>query len=345
MEYLFDTAQVPPERRFAQWRAALGALLDIQARDGRPDDETFHGRLAVRRIDRIRLTEIAGAPMSLSAGPRRADSEVTVLALLDGRATVMQGERRCELSRTAIALVSSDDPIELDFHAASHVIALNTPQREFYDLFPRARHSLLTAIPGAAAAPALFIEHSRALARHAISLDSPSARVVADSMVHLAGAVANSAPENGARYSALSRASIQRVLAAATRHLRNPDLDVHLIARAVHLSPRQIHRLFLTEPLSLMRWVLIRRLENCRHELLQPDADMRPISAIAYEWGFNDSAHFSRSFRKYFGESPREARRRSTAVIQREAATVRAESPFDAPQCRACRFWSSRTSQ
>jgi len=32
------------------------------------------------------------------------------------------------------------------------------------------------------------------------------------------------------------------------------------------------------------------------------------ISQIAYAWGFNDQAHFSRTFRKHFSVSPRHLR-------------------------------------
>ena len=94
-----------------------------------------------------------------------------------------------------------------------------------------------------------------------------------------------------------------------------PELNVDFIAESAGLSVRQVHRLFADEGISLMRWVWVRRLEQCHRELSQNESGKRPISDIAYRWGFNDQAHFSRSFRKHFGISPRDLRRQSNDGI------------------------------
>ena len=57
---------------------------------------------------------------------------------------------------------------------------------------------------------------------------------------------------------------------------------------------------------SLSRFVLQRRLAHCRHDLLH-DRDAS-VTAIAFRWGFNDAAYFSRAFRRAHGISPRALR-------------------------------------
>ena len=39
-----------------------------------------------------------------------------------------------------------------------------------------------------------------------------------------------------------------------------------------------------------------------------------PLTEIAYRWGFNDSSHFSRSFKAAFGCTAREFRARETGA-------------------------------
>ncbi len=52
-------------------------------------------------------------------------------------------------------------------------------------------------------------------------------------------------------------------------------------------------------------FIRVRRLERCRIELCDPRRAERNITEIAFCWGFSDSAHFSRSFKRQFGVSPR----------------------------------------
>jgi transcriptional regulator GlxA family with amidase domain len=71
-------------------------------------------------------------------------------------------------------------------------------------------------------------------------------------------------------------------------------------------------------PLSRMIWQ--QRLTACRRELADASMAHRSVSDIAFSWGFNEAAHFSRSFREQFGLSPRE---------WRQAAIEGAMSPGD----------------
>ncbi|MDO9294167.1 MAG: helix-turn-helix domain-containing protein, partial [Hydrogenophaga sp.] len=58
---------------------------------------------------------------------------------------------------------------------------------------------------------------------------------------------------------------------------------------------------------------LRRRLQACMHDLQNPTHAQRTITDIAFAWGFNNGAHFSRVFREHTGQTPsdfREAMRR-----------------------------------
>jgi len=49
-------------------------------------------------------------------------------------------------------------------------------------------------------------------------------------------------------------------------------------------------------------------LDAARRDLCDPGLAASSVSRIAFSWGFNDAAHFSRAFRARFGCSPRELR-------------------------------------
>ncbi|WP_406010344.1 helix-turn-helix domain-containing protein [Streptomyces sp. NBC_00637] len=99
-----------------------------------------------------------------------------------------------------------------------------------------------------------------------------------------------------------------RVLEYVELHLTEPDLSPEVIARAHHISVRYLHRLFQDEGTTVGRWILRRRLEECRRDLLRYGRGSRTIAGVAARWGFPSATHFSRVFRSAYGMSPREWR-------------------------------------
>ncbi|MDX3117764.1 helix-turn-helix domain-containing protein [Streptomyces scabiei] len=101
---------------------------------------------------------------------------------------------------------------------------------------------------------------------------------------------------------------LARILEYVELHLTEPDLCPEGIARAHHISVRYLHRLFKDEGATVSRWILRRRLEECRRDLIRHGRESRTIAAVAGRWGFLSATHFSRVFRAAYGMSPREWR-------------------------------------
>lgn len=186
---------------------------------------------------------------------------------------------------------------------------VEAPEDEIADRFPLWRAAMLTPIRGTSGVPAVFCDAVHSVHRWQDSLGGAGSEGLADALVDLMGAlVCFAVPANRdcIHQSLYQKDRIKKVIQL---NLRNPDLGVDYIARSVGLSPRQVHRVFADEGMSLMRWVWVQRLEQCYRELCQEESGKRSISDLAYTWGFTDQAHFSRAFRKQFGISPRDARR------------------------------------
>lgn len=83
------------------------------------------------------------------------------------------------------------------------------------------------------------------------------------------------------------------------------------LASRLKISVRQLHRQFEQGDETLQRYTLRRRLERCAQELSAPDNWDTPAAHIASQWGFSDSAYFSRAFKKRFGLPPAAYRARS----------------------------------
>ncbi len=90
--------------------------------------------------------------------------------------------------------------------------------------------------------------------------------------------------------------------------LRDPALSVAQIAAHLRVSPSTVHRAFSGEPCSITDWIWAQRLEGVKRDLCDPALTARSVSELAFGWGFNDAADFSRAFRSRFGCAPRELR-------------------------------------
>ncbi|MBA4720130.1 MAG: helix-turn-helix domain-containing protein [Alcanivorax sp.] len=92
----------------------------------------------------------------------------------------------------------------------------------------------------------------------------------------------------------------QHVLA----HIDDPHLSPDELAEALHVSRRALYRLFQEHQVTPGRFIRQVRLDAVRDALALPDNDHRSILEVALDYGFTDSASFSRSFKAAFAISP-----------------------------------------
>ncbi|MFL1454000.1 transcriptional regulator FeaR [Marinobacter sp. GN3S48] len=96
--------------------------------------------------------------------------------------------------------------------------------------------------------------------------------------------------------------------------LDSPSLSPGTLAEELRISVRHLYRLFEEEGESVCRYIQRARLQRSAEDLSSSRFKHETITSIAYRWGFADSAHFSRSFKKEFCCSPREYRNTALGV-------------------------------
>jgi AraC-like DNA-binding protein len=100
------------------------------------------------------------------------------------------------------------------------------------------------------------------------------------------------------------RALLTRIHAFIEAHLDDSELSPGTIAAAHFISLRYLYKLFELHERSVAGWILQRRLERCRRDLLDPNFAEAPVSAIAARWGITN-ARPTRSSRPSAGSAGR----------------------------------------
>lgn len=101
------------------------------------------------------------------------------------------------------------------------------------------------------------------------------------------------------------RSYVQKVI---EKSLSQPSLTPAALASGLNISVRHLYRLFEEEGDSVCRYIQRARLKRSADDLANPFFKTESITSIAYKWGFTDSAHFSRSFKKQYDQSPKDYR-------------------------------------
>lgn len=101
------------------------------------------------------------------------------------------------------------------------------------------------------------------------------------------------------------RACVYKVI---DESLGQPNLTPLALANRLDISVRHLYRLFEEQGDSVCRYIQRTRLKRSAADLSNPNLRHLSITSIAYKWGFTDSAHFSRSFKKQYDASPKDYR-------------------------------------
>jgi AraC-like DNA-binding protein len=97
---------------------------------------------------------------------------------------------------------------------------------------------------------------------------------------------------------------MNEMLEFINRNIASAELSPHDAASHAGISVRYVHKLFAASGTTFGAYVVARRLDHVRRDLVSPACRHQPIFVVAYRWGFNDLSTFIRAFKKRYGCSP-----------------------------------------
>jgi AraC-like DNA-binding protein len=99
------------------------------------------------------------------------------------------------------------------------------------------------------------------------------------------------------------------------KNMHDCDLDIDTIANTQSMGTRTLNRLFALEGTTPIRWLWQQRLAASYKALAE--GSVSHVTDAAMNFGFSDLSHFSRAFKKAFGQTPHTLMRRVTTRSNR----------------------------
>lgn len=244
-----------------------------------------------------RLALVADGPLMLGRGPGATRLDPGQLVLWDPWEPFDAAAADRARPPRAMVLHLPGNALSLPHHALRGMVARPVPSDA-----------------GPAALLARFLE---GLAGPAGAVEIPQATWVGRAAVDLAVAFLSSVTDVQDDAARLPRqvALLGETKTYIDRNLGDPDLSPTTIAAAHHISVRYLHHLFRQDEQTVGGFVRERRLERCRADLANHGLAGQSMTVIRARWGFQDAAVFNRAFKKEYGITPGEYRRRAGVPV------------------------------
>ncbi|MDH4554310.1 transcriptional regulator FeaR [Pseudomonas sp. BN417] len=310
---MVDQAARPQD--FDSW---LRALQGVCGRfESRP---TLNHGLFIGEIARQDLSGLEVAQIRTNAGvisrqrtsiDHEDDRHCFLIVQRSGRAQLRQGGESIELAPGDMALMDSARACEIVPHGLIEHASFHLSREEVCRHMPESRpkfgklsqhcasgrvlRTLVEQICGGELDDCAGLEEGDALQEALIALLAPTLR---QQQGH------PGSESDGSHIAGLRSMARQLI----DQSLSEPGLTPLSLAKQLNISVRQLYRLFEEQGDSVCRFIQRSRLKRSAADLSNPRLRNESITDIAFRWGFTDSAHFSRTFKKHFEQSPREYR-------------------------------------
>ncbi|WP_033923059.1 acetamidase/formamidase family protein [Sphingomonas sp. 37zxx] len=304
----FTTNAYPREQRRDAWRFALQRLsITLHEAQDDPYGELIHFRSS-QGIDFIRLT---GNAQCWGIDFAEEPGAAWLALLLDGTARVSTATSTIDLADGDLIAGRSEARVKLHFPADNRALVVRLPPAVITTRLKPSLPDHPRQIGTESAATRVLSGILRSVADTITEISPDQARPIEWALPEfmLTSLLANASVKAMGGAAGMRAVLLERIFQTIEMRLSDPNLNYQQIASEHGISPRYLQKLFESIDDSFGHYVKVRRLERCRLDLRSPLHVQKSISDILFQWGFNDSASFSRAFREQYGVSPREFRK------------------------------------
>ena len=265
--------------------------------------------VAAHRLGDIRLLELSGNPFGAVRGRAEisgdSDTYLGILYQRSGSTLCRIGEDRVIVGPGEISVWHSGHPVSFEMPEKFDKLCMIVPIARFETVLYNAETYEGLRLRAGSNLATLLGSYLSTLTNSVVARNDNTPFDAIDVTLELLGAAFRA--QRRSSTTAPRDQLFARISGYIEARLKDANLSPKTIAEDNGISVRYLYTLFSEQGMTVSRWVRRRRLLHCRAELDAADTEAS-ITEIAYRWGLNDSAHFSRLFKASFGMSPTQYR-------------------------------------
>jgi AraC-like DNA-binding protein len=317
MSHSFSTDLIPAPDRQEAWLSNARQICG-DCKFHFPKRFPFHGSIERRKVADLEMTLFSSSPVSFNKYPLAnlsSDSRACiVITQLAGLRRYCQDGEVAVLTKGDTTLIDSGRPWFSDCPGDCARLYLRVPRPLMESRLRLGDLPFAKRISGESGLGAILFHLSTTLYKEAEILTSEEGAAVIESYLRILAACVGKRKSVTTGMGWLSELT-GRITNYIDAHLTETTLNPAEIASAMDISVRHLHRVFSHRGQTVADWIRTERLRRCRNDLCDLRLRSKSITEIAFFWGFNDSAHFSRAFKKQFRICPRMFRSRVQAGL------------------------------
>jgi AraC-like DNA-binding protein len=311
---IFSTHSLHPRDRLDYWLDVSGQL--VVKTNCRPDiADPFFAELAAESLANIGLMRVRMSTVNITHDKthvaRGADDDLLVCQPLSGSYFIEQDNREVVCGVGEFSLLETRLPYAVRIAKNSKIVIAKVPREDLECRIGCVSSFAAREGDGSRGVTKLMSSLLTLLPQLVSDLDPQDKVIIGTQLLDLLGA---SLVDSGkkAKLSSSKAHLLLNLRTAMLERLSQPHVTVQEIAASAGVSVRYANSLLGAQNQSLSHLFMEMRLERCKRSLEDPSQAHRSISEIAYAWGFSDTTHFTRRFKKMYGVLPSEFRNAAT---------------------------------
>ncbi len=316
MDKYYTTKKLLGGKKAELWRQFISeTFVELDCNGMSRDD--FFGELRARSVGDLGISTITTDAYDVfrtdSSISQSSDDDFIVSVQTAGSSTIRQLDREVILNPGDFTIYDSTMPYHLHFANRLSQLVIKVP-REYLKKHLQSPETLTALhVKGGKGITQITTKFAQTLFNETDALDKQTQNQVAETFVSLLTSSIREATSEMERAPRNKATQLLRIKQFISQNLRDPQLDLHMIATSQNISERYLHTLFERESITPSRFIWNERLKSAHIDLSNSLLSHRSISEICFSWGFSDTTHFSRAFKAKYELSPRAYRKAGLA--------------------------------